>query len=213
MPDRPLPCNRTVRTGLTEPWALSLLILLCLHGAAGHAAAALPTQESGTASKQHIGSAMAVLATLAQAQVLPPEQTPEANQIIKAVIQFQAAFVKSGDQAIQEFAAAAVTEKYGVQAPALLTAFRASGWTAPVLEALADAEPRVDGEQDRALAAGFSRFNVSTSDFHRFMGLVRAARQALQSRGLAFEDVYATHRRTMPGAPREDHGKPSDGQL
>jgi hypothetical protein len=170
-------------------------------------------QESGKASKPHVGSAMAVLATLAQAQVLPPEQTPEANRIIKSVIQFQSAFAKSRDQAIHDFAAQALSLKYGAQAPVLLAEFQSSGWTAAVLESLAEAEPRTSGEQLQALAAGFGEFNLSTKDFQQFMSLVRAARHSLQARGLTFEQVYAAHRRTMPGAPNEPQGKPSDGQL
>ena len=44
---------------------------------------------------------MAVLATLQDADVLPPEDTPEANRVIKAVIQFQSVFLKSSDPAVQ----------------------------------------------------------------------------------------------------------------
>ena len=42
-----------------------------------------------------VGASMAVLATLQDADVLPPEGTPEANRVIKAVIQFQSVFLKS----------------------------------------------------------------------------------------------------------------------
>ena len=46
---------------------------------------------------------MAVLAMLQDADVLPPEGTPEANRVIKSVIQFQSVFLKSGDPAVQAF--------------------------------------------------------------------------------------------------------------
>ncbi len=42
-----------------------------------------------------VGASMAVLAMLQDADVLPPEETPEANRIIKLVIQFQSVFMKS----------------------------------------------------------------------------------------------------------------------
>ena len=40
---------------------------------------------------------MALLATLQDANVLPPEGTPEANRVIQIVIQFQGLFMKSSD--------------------------------------------------------------------------------------------------------------------
>lgn len=143
---------------------------------------------------------MAVLATLAQAQVLPPEHSPEATKIVQSVIQFQSAFGKSHDPAVQDFATQALTAKYGAQAPTLLTEFRSKGWTAPLLEALAEAEARATPAERLALAPGFAPVNVSVEDFHRLMALVRDAQAALAARGLVFEEVYASHRRRMPGA-------------
>lgn len=157
-------------------------------------------QGTGKTPKPLVGSAMAVLATLDQAQVLPPENTPEANHIIKAVIQFQSAFTKSGDRAIHDFAARAMATKYGERSVELISEFQSAGWTSSVLEALADAELRATAEEMQALAAGFSQFNLSTTDFHRFMSLVREARNALEKRGLMFGQVYASHRQAMPGA-------------
>ena len=159
-----------------------------------------PAQQASRDHKPHVGSAMALLATLEQAHVLPPENTPEANQIIKSVIQFQSAFAKSDDRSVQDFVARALAMKYGEQAADRMAEFRSSGWTAGLLEALADAELEATAEDRQALATGLSRFNLSTNDFHRFMNLVRDARQALEKRGSTFEQVYASHRRTMPGA-------------
>lgn len=170
-------------------------------------------RQTGTAPKPHVGSAMALLATLEQAHILPPENTPEANRIIRSVIQFQSAFLSGDDPAIHRFAVRALTMKYGERAADLLTEFRSAGWTSAMLEALADAELSADGEAIQALAMGFSRFNLSANDFRRFMQLVREARQALEKRGSTFAQVYASHRRTMPGAPREERGGESDSRL
>jgi hypothetical protein len=175
-------------------------------------AGALPAEE-GRASKPQVGSAMAVLATLAQAQVLPPEHSPEATKIVQAVIQFQSAFIKSRDPAIQEFATQALRAKYGAQAPLLLTDFRSKGWTAAMLEALAEAEGQAMPAELQTLAPGFAPFNLSVEDFHRLMELVRRARQALASKGLVFEEVYASHRRTMPGATKETATPESSERL
>ncbi|MDF0672875.1 MAG: hypothetical protein P0120_00835 [Nitrospira sp.] len=143
---------------------------------------------------------MAVLATLEQAQVLPPEGTKEADRVIKSVIQFQSAFSKSTDASVQGFLRDAVGGKYGEEATLLLERFRASGWTAEILEALADADQRTSAEELERLATGFGQFNLSVDDFKRFMQLVREGRSALTARGQRFEEVFDHHRKTMPGA-------------
>lgn len=160
----------------------------------------ISVQRQGTASSPHIGSAMAVLATLEQAQVLPPEGTREADRIVKCVIQFQSAFTKSSDDSVQDFVRRAVTRTQGGHAADALEQFRANGWTPEVLEALADADLHTPVEELRALAPGLSQFNVSVDDFQRFMRLVRDGERALASRGENFGEVYASHRRSMPGA-------------
>ncbi|OQW31014.1 MAG: hypothetical protein A4E19_20845 [Nitrospira sp. SG-bin1] len=142
---------------------------------------------------------MAVLATLEQAQVLPPEGTREADRVIQSVIQFQSAFAKGTDRALQDFTHRAVAGKYGEEAVSMLEVFRASGWTAELLDALADAEERTPHEEVERLAIGFKPFNVSVEDFTRFMQLIRDGRSALAARGRSFVEVYARHRRAMPG--------------
>jgi C1A family cysteine protease len=54
-----------------------------------------PVAQPSRTSSVYIGSVMALLATFEDAGILPPEGTPQANGIIKAVIQFQSAFLKS----------------------------------------------------------------------------------------------------------------------
>jgi hypothetical protein len=143
---------------------------------------------------------MAVLATLQDAQVLPPEGTREADRVIQSVIQFQSAFAKSTDRFIQDFLKHAVAGRHDPEAAPLLERFRASGWTAEVLEALADADQRVSEEELERLATGFGQFNLSVVDFRRFMQLIRDGRSALSAQGQDFEAVFARHRKTMPGA-------------
>ncbi len=140
---------------------------------------------------------MAVLATLEQAQVLPPEGTREADHVTKSVIQFQSVFARSTDPSVMDFVRRAVTSKQGKHATDVLAQFRSSGWTPEVLEALADAELSTPVEELRLLAAGFELFNVSVEDFRRFMRLVRDGEQSLASRGTNFQEVFASHRKTM----------------
>ncbi|MBI3357317.1 MAG: hypothetical protein HY038_11215 [Nitrospirae bacterium] len=159
-----------------------------------------PGQYAAKASSSQIGSAMAVLATLEQAQVLPPEGTREANRIVKSVIQFQSVFSRSIDPSVQDFVRRAVRSKHGEHATDILVQFRSSGWTPEILEALADADLRTPVDELQSLATGLGQFNVSVEDFKRFMQLVRDGEQALASRGQNFQEVYASHRNTMPGA-------------
>ena len=158
------------------------------------------TARSARTPSPHIGSAMAVLATLQDAAVLPPEGTPEANHIIRFVIQFQSVFTKSDDVAVQEFARRALAEEYGDRAPDILGSLRTTGWTADILERLSDEEARHTSEDLHALAHGFAPFNLSVEEFHRFMQLVRDARQAFRTRGLEFNNIFSSRRKEMPGA-------------
>jgi hypothetical protein len=143
---------------------------------------------------------MAVLATLQDADVLPPEGTPEANHVIRSVIQFQSAFTKGDDGAVQEFARQALALKHGDRAADIVRSLRTTGWTADVLESLSDEEARRSPEDLQTLAQGFAPFNLSVEEFHRFMQLVRDARQAFHARGLEFRTIFSSRRKEMPGA-------------
>ena len=164
-----------------------------------NSAFAIPTEQSKKASP-FVGAAMAVLATLEQAGVLPPEGTKEADRVIKSVIQFQSAFSKSTDASIQRFLRDAIAGRHGEKTTAILERFHSTGWTSEVLETLADADVRSPVEELHGLTEGFGQFNLSLDDFKRFMQLVRDGRSALAARGQHFEEVYAHHRKTMPGA-------------
>ena len=143
---------------------------------------------------------MAVLATLEQAQVLPPEGSREADRVIQSVIQLQSAFAKGTNQFVQDFVHQAVAAKHGEHAPTVLERFRASGWTADMLEALADADLPTAVEERQRLATGLGQFNQSVDDFKRLMQLVRDGRSALAARGNTLEEIYTSRRNAMPGA-------------
>ncbi|NJN69669.1 MAG: hypothetical protein HC801_04870 [Nitrospira sp.] len=161
--------------------------------------ASILTQQAKSASP-YVGSAMAVLATLEQAQVLPPEGSREADRVIQSVIQLQSVFAKSTDRSVQEFAHHAITNTPGGNVQMVLERFRSNGWTAEILMALAEADMRASAEERQEMAAGLGQFNLSVDDFRRFMQLVRDGRAALEARGQNFDEVYARHRNAMPGA-------------
>lgn len=178
------------------------LLLFPVNGVASFAmseSASTLTQRA-TGASPFVGSAMAVLATLEQAQVLPPEGSREADRVIQSVIQLQSVFAKSADSSIRDFAQHALADKYGANAPMALERFRSHGWTADTLEALADADARASAEDLGGLSAGLGRFNLSVDDFKRLMRLVRDGRSAIETRGQSFQEVYAHHRNAMPGA-------------
>ena len=142
---------------------------------------------------------MAVLAMLQDSDVLPPEGTPEANRVIKAVIQFQSVFMKSSDPAVQAFLGHALATKTGSGADEALSRFRSTGWTSNILEVLGEQWEATAIDQRERLAPGFRQFNISLTDFDSLMGLVAKARVALEQRGQNMHQVFAQRRREMPG--------------
>jgi hypothetical protein len=142
---------------------------------------------------------MAVLATLQDADVLPPEGTPEANRVIKSVIQFQSVFLKSSDPVVQVFLTQALAPQGGRSADETLSRFRSAGWTSDVLESLSDQWVVTPIDERDRLAPGFRQFNVSLADFDGFMELIAKARTAFMQRGQNIHQVFAQRRREMAG--------------
>jgi hypothetical protein len=142
---------------------------------------------------------MAVLAMLQDADVLPPEGTPEANRIIKVVIQFQSVFMKSSDPAVQAFLTQALATYAGSGADEMRSQFQSTGWTSDVLESLGEQWDAMAIKQQEGLAPGFRQFNVSLADFGLLRNLVAKARTALEQRGQDMHHVFAQRRREMPG--------------
>lgn len=142
---------------------------------------------------------MAVLATLQDADVLPPEGTSDANRVIKAVIQFQSVFLKSGDPAVQLFLTHALTTQGERSADKTLSRFRSVGWTSEMLEALSEQWAITAIDQREHLAPGFRQYNVSLKDFDSLMELIAKAQTAFIQRGQNIHQVFEQRRREMPG--------------
>src|SRR5574339_571395 len=69
-------------------------------------------QAQGRTPSAPVGASMALLATLQDAGILPPEGTPDANKVIQIVIQFQGLFMKSMDMAVRQFVDEALKTKF-----------------------------------------------------------------------------------------------------
>jgi hypothetical protein len=166
-------------------------------GAASPVLAQVPGRSATTSGP--VGASMAVLAMLQDADVLPPEGTPDANRVIKVVIQFQSVFMKSGDPAVQAFLDRALAAKTGSGANEATSRFRSTGWTSDVLEALVEQWVATAIDQREQLAPGFRQFNISLADFDWLMELVAKARTAFEQRGQNIHQMFAQRRREMPG--------------
>jgi hypothetical protein len=142
---------------------------------------------------------MAVLAMLQDADVLPPEGTPDANRVIKTVIQFQSVFLKSRDPDVQLFLTHALTSQGEGSPEKTLSRFRSGGWTSEVLEALSEEWVVTAIDQQQRLAPGFRQFNVSPEDFDWLMKFISKARISFMQRGQNIHQVFAQRRREMPG--------------
>jgi hypothetical protein len=177
---------------------LSLCVLLggLIIGSGG-----LMAQASGHAAtpSELVGASMAVLAMFQDADVLPVEGTPEADRIIKAVIQCQSVFIKGDDPAVQDFLRQALAAQRGSDAQEALSQFRSAGWTSNVLEALGNQWDATAIDQREKLAPGFRQFNISLEDFNLLMELVAKTRINLELRGQKMHQVFVQQRRKMPG--------------
>jgi N-acetylneuraminic acid mutarotase len=158
---------------------------------------------SGRAPAKQVGAVMAILATFQDAEALPPESSPEANQLIKALIQFQAAFMKSDSQAVWQFFSQALTAGLGDQAPAAAASFQTDGWTSRSLEAVIDYEAGRPLRDQAELQAALGSFNVGASDFDLLSRTFTTARRHLISQGQDLHRVYEARRREMPGSPTQ----------
>jgi hypothetical protein len=181
------------------PGTMSVCFFLggLIMGAGSSVLAQVPGRSATTSGP--VGASMAVLAMLQDADVLPPEGTPDANRVIKVVIQFQSVFMKSSDPAVQAFLSQALEAKGEGGADEALSRFRSTGWTSDVLAALSEQWVATAIDQRERLAPGFRQFNISLADFDSLMGLVAKAHTAFEQRGQNIHQVFAQRRREMPG--------------
>lgn len=156
------------------------------------------------ASAKHVGAVMSMLAVFQDAQVLPRENSQEANQLIKALIQLQAAFIKSTQPGVRRWFTEALTAGLGDRAPAALEAFPIEGWTSQSLEAIVDYAAGHPIWGQPGMAESFLAYNLEQSDFDLVARTFRTARSRLAERGGNLHAVYALRRSEMPGAKVRD---------
>jgi hypothetical protein len=154
---------------------------------------------------------MALLATLQDAGILPPEGSAQANRIIQTVIQFQGLFMKSMDPAVRQFLDQALAAKFPARAAEMGAEFRKAGWTSEVLEAVCDHYAGITAQERTQLTESFARVNMRPNDFELLSDLYARARTTFNEQGRDIHRIFAEHRRNMPGGKRFDRKERRDG--
>lgn len=152
------------------------------------------------ASAKHIGAIMTMLAVFDEAQVLPPEGSPEADQLVHTLIQSQSAFLKSSDPAVRSFFSKALASYFFERAPDKEKEFFDQGWTSEILESVVLYAGYPNVWKNSALVKGLQAFNVTPEDIHEMQIIFDQARQRFIRLDLDIHDVYWLKRQGMPGA-------------
>jgi hypothetical protein len=161
------------------------LLMLCLLA---------PAPAPAKPGRPLVGHVMALLAVFEEADVLPPESSPEANTIVHALIQIQAALTKTTSRATQAWFAEALRGA-GEHGTALDPH---DGLTSRALEAiLQHAVSHPLGTRPQVLA-GLQAFNIDQTDFELLSRLFVQARSRLLSSGQDVHQLYERQRRVMP---------------
>lgn len=147
---------------------------------------------------------MAILATLEDAQVLPPEGSREADQVVHALIQFQSAFLKSSNPSVRKFFEKALAAYFFERADSMEQFFQEHGWTSEILEAVVLYAGYPGAWREPELLTGLGAFNVTRSDLQELQVLFDQGRQRYLQMGRDIHDVFRMKRQAMPGGSRLD---------
>ncbi len=156
----------------------------------------VPSKKTGSAL---VGSVMALLATFEAANVLPPEGTAPANQLIHGLIQMQSALVKSQNLELNEYVALAVDHRFEMESAALLQTIHRSGLTSKILEALVIYDKQLPMWEQPALGQIFQRYNVSRSDWLLIEHIFAKADATYRTKGSSIHKIFEQWRSQLAG--------------
>lgn len=154
--------------------------------------AAVPA--AGKPSRPLVGHVMALLAVFEQAETLPPETSPEANALIHALIQTQAALTKSANPAARKWFADALHRSHPPGAEPTLQ----DGLTSRALEAILSHAVSHPPSERPEVMAGLMEFNVRQDDLDLLARVYWNARNRIRSAGRDIHSAYEAQRQTMP---------------
>jgi len=146
-----------------------------------------------------VGSIMALLATLDEAGILPPEGTSQANQLIHGLIQLQAAFLKSTSPELTAYLMAAERHWIMKHNEREYGSLATRGLTSRVLEALILYDKEHPMWEDPKIVAAVQVFNVTGSDWVLIVDMVSQAETVFRDRGRSIHELYDQWRVKMPG--------------
>jgi hypothetical protein len=154
---------------------------------------AQPAASIASSSQPLVGHIMALLSVFELADALPTESSPEANALIHALIQTQAALTKSTDQATRLWFSEALRMAEKPGGP-LIPSDALSSRTLEAILTYAALHPPADTP---GVIPGLRRFNVGQSDFELMARVYRRAQSGLTRAGQDLHSLYEKERRTM----------------
>jgi len=149
---------------------------------------------AASSARPLVGHIMALLAVFEQADALPPESSPEANQLIHALIQTQAALTKSTDPATRRWFSEALlrgTQRGGIPIPS-------DALTSHALEAILTYAATHRPVDEPAVLAGLKAFNIGESDFTLMARVYQQEKSRLSAAGQDLHSVYEKERQKIP---------------
>lgn len=157
-----------------------------------------PARSSKRTDSSLVGSVMALLATFEAANVLPPEGTSQANQLIHGLIQLQSVLVKSQALAWREYVTAAVDHRFEMDSVKILQSIGQSGLTSKVLEALLIYDKKMPIWDQPAITQILQRHNVSRPDWQLIEQIFAQADAVYRTKGTSIHEAYEQWRSQMP---------------
>ena len=148
---------------------------------------------------RHVGAVMAILGTFNEAGVLPPEGDLRANQLMRSLIQFQSAFMKSQEPAVHEYFSSGLMGLWGERGSSILESFYFEGWTSESLEAVVEYSEQQSMWEDPHVAMILRSYNLSEEDWALIQDLFLKARQRFRNRHQDIHAVFGQQRRGFPG--------------
>ncbi len=155
--------------------------------------------KTGRTSSIFVGSVMALLATLEDTGVLPPEGTAQANQLIHALIQLQSVLVKSDSLELKHYRLQAQDWYQAQNTGTIAWSIEKKGLTSHLLEALLRYDPTPPLWEREEITRVFQSFNVSRADWDLIDDVFTRAEAVYQNRKASIHEVFAEWRARMPG--------------
>ncbi len=158
------------------------------------------TRDSQRTSSAFVGSVMALLATFEQADVLPPEGTGRANQLIHALIQIQSVLLKSDSEAFMDYVNQALAWYADTHQLNQLPSPQEQGLSMGILEALLRYVPEPSLNERDEMIRALTEYNVSQGDWKLVEEIFTRADEFYRSQNSSIHAEYARWRKQMPGA-------------